>query len=203
MRLFSFFSLMRDELPVTVDEIADWILEAGHVTKISFHETESHEEEISGLLYYTRLKGPYASNNGDNEIAHIVTNTGLTEDKRRVIATKELLHICDSEAATARTKETVDAMIGELILPVDVQKEIALLRPETFADKVGILRAIAVLFPKEVRDEFKPHYDDEKITDEALSSLVDMPLHYVRFIMSDEWDNTYEHLLKLDAELSK
>lgn len=205
MRVFEFFSIEQN-LPIPLDVMAEQVLEQGLVNEIRFHAVPVPNDAVAALLYMVEYnsKGPYASNGGGGpiKIAHVIYDEDLPPRRMRLAVAKELLHICDAGLATAHTEETVDRLIDELMIPGDLAGELAQLQIATSTDKAGLIKAAACLFPYECRETLKPQYDAQLISDDYLADLTELPVPFVRLIMSDLWQEIYNTLADLDETLS-
>ncbi|MEO0785814.1 MAG: hypothetical protein AAFY10_08950 [Pseudomonadota bacterium] len=201
MTLFETFSL-HQKLPITIDSIIETLLEKGYVQHNLLHEVFQEEIVISGMLIRRQKCVAYTSNNGFVDVADIVYEGGLSDEGQRLVLAKELLHICDSEEATSRTDATVNDLTRELTLPTELLAELVHMRPETHADNLGLVRAVAILFPKECRDELKPAFDEGRLPIEIIHKMVDIPLPFIELVMSDQWDAIYETLAEQEKALS-
>lgn len=123
----------------------------------------------------------------------------MSQEMQRLICAKELLHICDSDSAAARSREVVAKQIHDILTPPELLAEMSNLDMEAVADRTGMLRALALLFPIEAREELKKPYDDDKITDDEIAELVELPVQWVNFVMDEHWP-TIVSLLTTSAE---
>jgi len=205
MRVFEFFSL-EQKLPIPISVMAAQVLEQGHVDIVRYYPVPVPNKAIKAMLYVRVIgaNGVYSSNGGSVplRVAHILYDEALPGPDARLAVAKELLHICDGALAASNTRETVDRLIDELLVPDELLAEMARLQIPTTVDKAGLMKAAACLFPKECRDTLKPLYDRQEITDDYLADLTDLPVNIVRLIMSDLWDSIYDALQDIDESLA-
>lgn len=170
-------------LPIKIDQIADFIKDRGYVDKIIFHPLDEDPAVLAGMLLHRKNLAPYAS----GEIADIVYSTQLEHDIQRLVAAKELLHICDVEGACAKTKEQVLALVDEILIPLNALTELAAVSPQLVSDHGGILLAVALLIPRDAREELKAMLDAGVMNVTQIAALVEVPESFVRLAMRDDW----------------
>jgi hypothetical protein len=111
---------------------------------------------------------------------------------QRLVVCKELIHILDPDYALTNTRKDVANLIKRMALPIDLQ---ALTNNQELNDRFGQLQALAVLFPRAARNLLLEPYNAKKITSKEIAALAEIPVHYVAFLMSDEWEKIYSLLL--------
>ncbi|WP_339743975.1 hypothetical protein [uncultured Maricaulis sp.] len=200
MRLIEHFSVYQ-KLPIKIDDIASFLIEAGYVEGVEFHPTAEDGTVLAGMLYHVRYKPPYVSGDGYST-AHIVYHTGLPEPVQRMICAKELLHIADSDEMVVRIQEDVNRLTTEMVIPPAAISDMNSLGIKTISDHAGMLRAAALLFPIEARDSLKPFYD-KAMSAAEIAGIVDLPFAWVDFIMSDAWPGIYEQLISTGTKFCK
>lgn len=125
------------------------MLATGIVTSITFFEIDIDPAEVAGISFTHKTKPPYSV---DEHVHLFVIYSGrLPDENQRVVVCKEILHALDSEDERASTREKVEKLIDEIVLPHDI----AISLP-TRSDRVGILNALRVLIPRDaMTSEFK------------------------------------------------
>lgn len=173
-------------LPIKISDIHGFILERGFVDEIVYHPIDEDPGTLAGMLYHVEASAPYRPYSQPKTIANIVYSTQLSRDAQRVIVAKELMHIFDEGGFAASTVEQVSRLVSEIALPASVKAELQRLSPAGQNDHNGILLGIAVLFPRDARDELLPLYPD-KLGDEEISSIAEIPEAFVPLVMSAKW----------------
>jgi hypothetical protein len=179
-------------LPIKISDIEGFILDRGFVDEIAYYVTDDDPGVLAGMLYHVRASPPYRPYAGGKTIANIVYSEELSLSSQRVIVAKELLHIFDADGFAAKTQEQVSRLVGEISLPAAAKAELQRLSPAGENDHNGILLGIAVLFPRDARDELKPLYDKGLLGDEEIGSLAEIPEAFVPLIMGDKWGAVLE-----------
>lgn len=110
---------------------------------------------------------------------------------QRVIATKELLHVLDPPENRVAATEEVERLVRRIVLPLG--SELAS-DYKTLTDTMGLYDALAVLFPWRVREALMSRYLDGSLPDKVIAEYVEIPLQYVRLVMSETWPTVYEVL---------
>jgi len=177
-------------LPIKIDNVIGFILEAGFVDSILLHPVEDDDPaETPGVLLRRKRKVPYAV----GHMADIAYPARLPPYWQRLICAKELLHLESDEGQWVRTKETVSRLITGIVLPMSAAIELAKINVEVGIDHSGILLALALLFPRDARDELRPLYDTV-LSDEQISALAEIPSQFIPLIMSDAWGGVLDQL---------
>jgi Poly(A) polymerase len=173
-------------LPIKISDIHGFIMDRGFVDEIAYHPIDEDPGTLAGMLYHIRASPPYRPYGSGRTIANVVYSTRLSRDAVRVILAKELMHIFDNGNYAAKTTEQVSRLVAEIALPASVKAELQKLSPAGQNDHNGILLGIAVLFPRDARDELRPLYPD-KLGDEEISSIAEIPEAFVPLVMSEKW----------------
>jgi hypothetical protein len=182
------------DLPIKIDEIADFIKNKGFVGRIVYHPFDMDPRQLAGMLLHDKpatIAPPYLS---DEEVANIAYSTQLSREEQRLVKTKELLHICDVANARVGTRSQVSDLVTWFSIPPDARNEMARISPGIISDHLGIVLALAVLFPAKAREVLKPHFDCGNLNEAAIAALAHIPKVYVRLIMKDVWPELIETL---------
>ena len=67
--------------------------------------------------------------------------------------------------------------------------------PKVITDKLAVIYAVAIAFPWAVRSLVLPKVVDGTLNEADVARLVDLPLRYVRLVMSDYWPKIHESLV--------
>jgi len=181
-------------LPVRLSDIEGFILDRGFVDEIAYHPTDEDPGILAGMLYHIKASPPYRPYAGGRTFAHIVISEHLPLESQRVIAAKELMHIFDQDGFAASTREQVEKLVSEIALPASVKAELQRLSPAGQNDHNGILLGIAVLFPRDAREELRSVYANGHLGDEEIASLAEIPEAFIPLIMSDGWGNILDQI---------
>lgn len=174
-------------LPIKISDIEGFILDRGFVDEIAYHPVDEDPSVLAGMLYHVEASPPYRAYSGPRTIANIVYSEQMNVESQRLIVAKELMHIFDAEGFAAATREQVSRLVGEIALPASVKAELQRLSPAGENDHNGILLGIAVLFPRDAREELIPLYEGGHLGDEEIGSLAEIPAAFVPLVMSDKW----------------
>jgi hypothetical protein len=172
-----------DKLHIEVNMVRDHVITLGFQDEIRFHFVEMDESLVRGCIYrYCKHGAPY----GDPiRCSEICIAKSQQQDWRRLVAVKELLHITDTDKERAATDSAVSELIQRLSLPFDIQME----TKASLNDRHHIIPALAVLVPKPCRDQLKPLFKQGKINAVAISQIAQIPDRYVKWVMSDNFDD--------------
>ncbi|WP_141694088.1 hypothetical protein [Rhizobium lusitanum] len=115
---------------------------------------------------------------------------------QRLVCCKELIHVLDSPAVRTNKKSEVIQLGDKLTDKTRHFKGTADL--QWFFDDLAIYQALAMLFPFSLREEIMGAYVAGKVTDEMLAEAAQIPVEYVRTVMSDGWKLLRESILLSD-----
>ncbi len=90
-------------------------------------------------------------------VAHIDCAKTLPPQRKRLVVCKELLHLLDPDFNRVNNEEDFKKLTDNIGLPPEDQDPTKD-GPKTVSDRIGIYKAVAVLFPLAARDVFAPCY---------------------------------------------
>ncbi|WP_293906589.1 hypothetical protein [Phenylobacterium sp.] len=150
-----------------------------------------HWDEINDFEYPTD-----ATQAVTKSVAGIFYAKSLTDDWQRLVCCKELLHILDPDQWRASTPAEVKNLTDKIVLPPEYQDGLKDGLP-TVSDRIGILQAVAVLFPWAAREILIKARAADRVSALEVSRLVDLPQRYTNMVMSEYWPAMYESLLSM------
>lgn len=172
----------REIVPVEVDAIVDYLRTLGIKDQIYFFDAEMDTDVLRGAIVHWE----YEAEGWTYKVADIYTARTLSNEEKRLVQAKELLHILDHRIDRANTPEEVEALIEQMALPlseVDWQAD----GDHARSDRLGIVYALPVLFPTAIRDLLLPKLKEGKIDTARIADIVKLPKWTVDFVMSDMW----------------
>ncbi|MFC5373221.1 hypothetical protein ACFPIF_11685 [Brevundimonas faecalis] len=182
----------RADFPVRLDEVRDAVVQLGGSDVIQFKSVDIDKDTLKGICYrYRPIAQPYAR---EEEWVDIIYAESLSEEWRRIVVTKELIHVLDKDGHRITTDHQLDDLVRRMARRPELRDGFS--AAET-SDRVGLFQALGILFPFEARRLIKPKYDLGHISDEMIAHRAAIPLSFVPFVMSDEWADTYDFLMKL------
>ncbi|MEQ1929648.1 MAG: hypothetical protein ABL957_03830 [Parvularculaceae bacterium] len=179
-----------ETLPVPVDRIAKWLMDNGIQDEIDFVGVDLDTGVIRGFLHrFTYHKVPYGA---PVMCANIYYARNQDQDWINLVCAKELIHMMDKNHRVTK-KEQFDTLISRLVLPRELK---VLLEDPAYAlsDKFGDAFAAAILLPLASRSLLIEPYKNDEVTAADIALVAEMPVHYVRLVMSDEWPAAYERM---------
>lgn len=188
----------RTDFPVTLNEVRDAVIGFGGSDAIRFKAVDIERDILRGICYrYKPIPRPYAA---QEEWIDILYAESLDEDWRRLVITKELIHVLDKEAHRTKNEEELDNLVRRMSRRPELRDGFSW--HET-SDRVGLFQALGILFPFAARALIKDKYDAGHISDEMIAHRATVPVQFVAFLMSNEWAASYDVLMRLcepDAE---
>lgn len=188
----------RRSVPVDVNDVLAVLRNKGIKDEVYFFPVDIDSEILRGQFvhwdepndfeYPTDVTGAVMKS-----VAGIFYAESLSDDWRRLVCCKELLHILDPEAWRAASEEEVRRLTERIVLPPEYQDALKDGLP-TASDRIGILQAIAVLFPWEAREILLKAVAAGRLNEAEVARLVDLPQRYTALVMSEYWPDLYADL---------
>jgi len=177
------------DLPVNLSGVAEWIKGQGIRDEIEFVGVDLDVSVIRGFLYrYRYHKGGWTDATYAAEIHY---DREQPPEWINMVIAKELVHLMDRNVCAK--KEDFDQLVERLSLPLELKH---MLEDPAFAayDKFGDAFAAALLLPLAARELLMPAYKLGVITEKDIGEMAEMPVKYVRMVMSDVWEPLYEKM---------
>ena len=171
-------------VPVPIAEVQGYILDLGIVADIQIFEERLQSKKSRGYIqvFDERNDGGEVS-----RIARVVYSAELSKEWRNLVVCKELLHILDEDDDMAASREGVQYLLENLLLP-----KLADLPPSVRSDHNGQLHALMILFPRDYLYDIRPEYVSGNRKLEEIAEAVNLPIPYVRVALSDVWQRILE-----------
>lgn len=187
----------RTSVPVDVNDVMNSLVAKGIRDEIWFWEADIDATVLRGQLVHWDPEKDWeyptdATQQTIRRVADIYYAKSLTDDWRRLVSCKELLHILDPQGARAATQDAVMKLTEKIVLPPDlhdVKDGYA-----TATDRVALLQATAVLFPLKARELIVAN---GSLSRPEVAKLVDVPERYVALVMSESWPGIHDILVEL------
>lgn len=180
------------EVPVSLDDVKDALLKRGVADEIYyFLEAALNPEILEGAL----VQWEYPNNGKMVRVAHIDCAKSLRPERKRLVVCKELLHLLDEPDMRVSTAEEFERLTSRLGLPPEDQDPVKD-GDKTISDRVGIYKAIAVLFPWATREVFMKPFNEGKLSHEDIAKIVDIPARYAALVMTDVWEAVHNVLVQ-------
>jgi hypothetical protein len=181
-------------LPVLIQDVVAQIVEMGVEDKITYVGVNLDINVLRGMcIKRTKRPGVYA----DPElVADIYYATNQEKDWQRLVVCKELIHLFDATEASTTAESDLNHLMENMALSPELQfqKDDGL---KVTTDKLAILYAVCVLFPKDAREVLLEPYRQGIISAGNIARTAEIPEKYVRLAMHDEWEAIYETLIRV------
>jgi hypothetical protein len=176
-------------LPIHLNDVRDHVLEAGVVSSLQFVEAPLKPGVVHGFLRVFKWR----KNHGpDGKHAQIFHARGLSTEWRRVVVTKEMLHILDKDEETASTRDGVDQLISHICGPFMLTGASL----PGLSDNFAILRALAILLPRDALHILRPLHQKGQLTQETIAQMAQIPVEWMEFLLSYSWEAVLEQIHK-------
>lgn len=110
---------------------------------------------------------------------------------QRVVVCKEMIHILDPDELLTSTAADMRSLIERIAMPLDLQLGY---NGHEVGDRLAEFQALAILLPKAARAILMPAFKSGNLSAQEIAQHAEIPVRYVDFIMSDEWDRRYRLL---------
>jgi hypothetical protein len=180
------------DLPVDLNKVTQWIKAKGNQDEIEFVGVELDVGIIRGFLHRFSYRPTMY---GDPVYAaHIYYAVNQPEEWINIVVAKELVHIMDGHCIGRKAE--FDNLVKRLTLPNELK---IILEDPAYAlmDRFGDAFAAAILLPMRARELLKQAYADGSVTAADIARAAMMPIHYVRMVMTPEWEPAYQKLLEI------
>ncbi|WP_313539685.1 hypothetical protein [Sphingomonas sp.] len=184
MDIFNHFSC-HTSLPVKIADVEAHIKDSGVVAQIDIHPLDLDPSVLRGICWVYEWRPKNSLNT--HLVGKIGFNKHLPEDEARLVVCKELLHLLDNKFETAQTKDEVEQLVEDIILPVEAAVGLPALN-----DNTGLLMAIAIMLPRDAIDDFRPKYDADEISSATIAKMARVPEWAVRVAFSPHWAEVLE-----------
>ncbi len=161
---------------------------------ISLSSITRVREQWSGVLDDARLRGFYIEGPlnppvplAENE-ALIVLARSLDKSTRRLVYTKELMHVFDAPEEKANSAERFDIQIERFADPT------AETSPQFKAETKALFRAVSVLCRERDRVAYKSELEAGSISLEVVSATLQIPPNYARHLFRDDYPTFIDHI---------
>jgi hypothetical protein len=156
--------------------------------EIYFWSKEFQEQILKGEIAHW----DYPDNGTVKNVIDIDYPKNLGRDWQRMICAKELVHVLDPIDTRVMTDAAFDAFCEKLVLPPEFHDPVDGM--QVWSDRLAVYQAVAILFPWACRELFSGPYKARKITADFIASTVDIPVRYVKLVMTDGWQQVHQIL---------
>ncbi len=156
------------------------------------------DESVS--LGHTVLNPDAVSEDGQTlDEVQIRYSRKLDDRESRIVWTKELMHVFDSEEALVDTSEKLYTLLTELeTRPLHDDAS-----PMLISENTAEWMAILVLCPLSLRNKHYAEYREEKCTIEDIAGVLRIPDWAVRSAMSPNYEMALRHLVGISATATR
>jgi len=179
MNIYEFFATFT-KLPIRIDTVVEQLRSMGVVVDIRYFEVDTDPSLVGGICRVYRSKPCYSVD--EHARAEIIYSGRLPEDWRRVVVCKELLHLIDGDEEMARTREQVDQLIEEIVIPQSLAKSLP-----TRSDKSGLLNALKILLPRDALVDLAKLHHEKRISVHDVATLAKIPEPFAAFALTPLW----------------
>lgn len=175
------------DFPLSADDIAEPIIKAGVVHQVNFYpDPAMNSAVLLGCLDRFKQEGNPPE---FCEFADIYYPDSLSPAWKNLVEVKELCGVCDNGDENTRTRDGVDRLISEMVLPADVP-----LSKPTRTDKMALVWALLLLIPRSARDKLRPAFTPGG-RNPTLAEFFGVPDSYIAWAFSPEYDAWYDTLV--------
>lgn len=185
------FSILYDRVQAQKPKISTgWLRDQ----VIDLTEINSVKEQWTGVLDESTIRGYYVEGPQGPPVplreheSLIVLARSMTQDWRRIVYTKELMHAFDEPDEKTDTPEKFDKQIDRFGDPN------AETNAQFKAETKAFWRALAVLCPEEYRLEQKKLFEAGKTSLDVVAARLKIPVPYVGELFRDDFLTILNHI---------
>lgn len=168
-------------LPVSVDVVVDVLRDRGFVHEVFFSAVDIPTDVLWAQVRVYYPTTPYDRNMPP--ILEVMYSKYLDEGQARLACCKELLHALDTLEERASSEESVSTLIEQMAIPPSSGISLPAAN-----DRLGVIRALAVLVPEAALAQLRPAYKRGEISEGEIAAALVLPVEYVRITLLDAWD---------------
>lgn len=176
----------RTELPIEVQDICDALMEMGYQDDIRVVEEEMDTTQLLGT--YVQFTEPAGGMYSESQLVSlIVYPSNLPSEIQRIICAKELVHVCD--ARVSKTSNPQDIMeLAQVLSGRAAIGDEPRMTMKVAADMLAQQKGLMLLFPKAARAIARQQINDNAITLDELSDLLQLPAATVEDMLQEDWE---------------
>src|ERR1700733_7586825 len=111
----------REKAPVQVEDVVAHIRSLHVTDEIYFFDVKLKTEVLKGKIDHWSY--PLSESGPERSAADINPADSLSEDWKRLVQCKELLHVADADHLRVHTFEAAESLLNDIAVPVDVVNE--------------------------------------------------------------------------------
>lgn len=178
---------------INVWEIVDEVRRLTGIDQINFYPSAEIDANI--VRGFVDRYTAYPDTPEAMEVADIYFPIGMDDDWKRLVQTKELVQLFDSDDGIASDHERISKLVTEIVTP----REVALLSNPTKEDHYALSWALALLLPRDCRKLLLKPYEEGKIAEPEIANIIKIPVRFVPFIFSSRFGKWIDELLTEDG----
>lgn len=170
-----------ETLPIDISEIVSFIKSHGVHDEISFYEVEMDAGIVRGFMRHSEgLPAPYCEPPSFVEIYYA---KGQEEYWSSLVKCKELMHLFDHTTGVASDRASVETLITQIVIPPDLYQH----ADPAIVDTIALIWALAILFPRKLRDQLSIPYAAGKISALEIAKIAQIPNRFIAWMMSPSY----------------
>lgn len=144
----------REEFPIKIDEITDWLVRHGYQDEISFYAADMDTKILRGIMTrHVSRPGVYADPKFIVEIKYPKSANKCWE---RMICCKELIHLFDTPTEKTHTAQQIANLTLNLTSPISPSLDFG---PDFIVEHMAVTKALLLLAPIEIVEEIRQQYE--------------------------------------------
>lgn len=190
-------------LHVDVNLIRDKLISMGIQDRIIFHFVRMDKDKVRGLLHRYKIRSSVYATPALCSDVIIPKEMGEEAERwKRLVAVKELLHITDCDRLTAASTEAVNNLFSKFAMPPELRSSGSddLFVSSFLNDRVRIYFALACLVPGQPREALRRLYQAQRLSDQEIAAIAQIPERYVPQVMSEGFDELIGTLIRWELE---
>ena len=167
--------------PVEVRDIRDRIVEWGYHDRIFIRSFNKPSGNLFGNFVEYKTQGAYGK---ENSYFVVNYNENLTNEWKRLVCIKELIHAMDDISVKISTKSQLNDLLAQILHD---GSSINKLSHTVLLEEMAIYQALAIMSPEEKREVMFDKYHKNEITLNDVAKEFQIPSEYAGTLMLPNW----------------
>lgn len=182
----------RTDFPIEIQEICDALIEMGFQDDIRVVGEEMDTTNLLGA--YAQWRESNGLYQESTSVSLIIYPTNVPLYVQRLICAKELVHVCDKDAAKVKDADEILELARVVSGTVEFGGGHQIAKLKVATDVLASSQAQMLLFPKAARLIARQKINAEEIGLDQLVEKVQLPEGVVVEMLNPEWEETAELL---------
>jgi hypothetical protein len=182
----------RTELPIEIQDICDALIDMGYQDDIRV---------VAEVMDLTQLLGTYVqwverdAVYGEPKLVSLIVYPENADPlTQRIVCAKELVHVCDANAAKSHDPVGIMELARVLSDRIGLNEKMQIAKLKVAKDILAQGQALMLLFPKAARIICRQRIAENRMSVAEVQELLQLPLSTVEEMLEEEWEEIADSL---------